>query len=86
MFTNKPVSTDGTVHQLRTPTGRSLHLLISSDGTRWIGAQFHKRELLSITIALDGAKERMQELGCAAEQREFEELRDMFLKALHHDA
>lgn len=63
-----------------------MQLVIAPDGTRWVAVQLHKRELLSITIALDGAKERMQELGCTTEQREFEELRDMFLKALHHDA
>lgn len=74
------------VHNLKTPTGRTFQLVIASDGTRWIGAQLHKRELLSISVALDASRERMQENGCASEQREFEELRDMFLKALHHDA
>ena len=74
------------IHTLKTPSGRNFQLSIAPDGTRVMAAHFHKRELLSITIALDGAKERMQELGCAIEQREFEELRDMFLGALHHDA
>lgn len=75
-----------TIHILKTPTGRKFQLAIAADGTRWIGVQLHKRELLSISVALDASRERMQENGNATEQREFEELRDMFLKALHHDA
>jgi hypothetical protein len=74
------------VHQLKTPYGRSFQLAICPDGTRGIGVHFHKRELLSITVALDAARARAQDLGNSVEQREFEELRDLFMKALHHDS
>lgn len=76
----------GPIQELKTPTGRVLTVAIASDGTRVVAAHFHKRELLSLTIALDGAALRMQDLGCAVEQHEFTQLRDLFLQALHHEA
>lgn len=74
------------VHQLKTPTGRHFQLSIAPDGTRVIAAHFHKRELLSISVALEAAQTRMHSLGACTEQREFAELRDLFLGALHHDS
>lgn len=64
------------IHHLQTPYGRNFQVAICPDGTRGVAAHFHKRELLSIAVALDLAKGRAQDLGNSAEQREFEELRD----------
>ena len=74
------------IHQLRTPTGRAFQLSIAADGTRVIAAHFHKRELLTIALALEAAFERARDQGRAGEQRDCEQLRDLFLNALHHDA
>lgn len=74
------------IQYLRTPSGRIFQLWIARDGTRAIGAHFHKRELLSIVNSLNASVERMKQHGFTEEQREYEELRDLYLKALEHDA
>ena len=74
------------IHTLKTPTGRNFQVSIAPDGTRVIAAHFHRSELVSISVALDAARERMHNMGNCADQRRFEELRDLFLGALHHDA
>ena len=76
----------GPTIMLKTPTGRNFQLAIAPDGTRVVVAHFHKRELLSISIALDAAAVRMRDLGNSAEEREFVALRDLFIGALHHDS
>lgn len=74
------------VHTLRTPTGRCCQISIRSDGTRVFAAHFHKRELTSIAVALDAAKERAMDKGDAADARHYEQLRDLFFGAMDHDA
>lgn len=73
------------IHQLRTPGGRCFQLVIAPDGTRVVAGHFHKRELLTLALALDAYVERAKELGNSVEQRDGESLRDLFLGALHHD-
>lgn len=75
------------IHHLRTPDGRDFQLAIKPDGTRGFASHFHQHELLSITVALDAAMTRMQDLdNNAAQRREFEELRDLFLEVLRYDS
>lgn len=74
------------VHTLTTPSGRIFQMAIAKDGTRVVAAHLHKREMLTIAVALEAAVEHARNHGRCAEQRECEALRDMFLKALHHDA